>query len=94
MATKKVSLNEFRQIVKKIIKEENESNKELSYYVYETPKISIMWNGKTQPMGRFKSALEALDVIKKVMSAGSGVPNNNWQLQTPDGVIDISKDLY
>jgi hypothetical protein len=65
---------------------------DLSYYSYETPKVSLIWNGKPQP-GRYKSALEAMDVIKDTMASGSG-SKNFWQIRTPETVIDVDKEWY
>jgi hypothetical protein len=94
MATKKITMNELKTLVKQIIKEESEITRDLSYHEYETPKISILWNGHVQPMGYFKSALDALDAIKKIMSQGGGGGKNHWQLRTPGGLIDIDKSMY
>ena len=35
----------------------------LSYYIYSTPKVSVIWHNKVQPMGYFKSANEAINAL-------------------------------
>jgi hypothetical protein len=37
----------------------------LSYFTYETPCISILWNGKKQPLGMFKTLDEAIQVVEE-----------------------------
>lgn len=64
----------------------------LSYYVYETPRITILWNDIEQPLGRFVSAVDA---AKEAIRIGlkTGTPISNYKIKTPDGVLDIPQDL-
>ena len=82
----------YETVIKKKVKLNEEFEQDLSFYTYETPKVSLIWNGRPQP-GLYKSALDALDAIKKSMASGSG-SKNVWQIRTPDGVIDVDKELY
>jgi hypothetical protein len=60
----------------------------LEFYTYETPCISIYWNGKRQPYGLFKSALEALEQVERVRSSTGA--SDNWQLNIPAvGLVSI-----
>lgn len=62
--------------------------KPLSYYKYETPKVTIAWMGKVQPLGRFKSAEEAMEVINK-QSKGVKSELEKYSIVTPDKVIHL-----
>lgn len=42
--------------------------KPITYYQWETKKVSILWHGITQPYSRFYTALEALTEVKKIVS--------------------------
>ena len=66
--------------------------KPLSYYKYETPRITIYWKGKEQPLGRFKTAEDAFEVIKK-QSAMNG-DMDQYKIHTPDAILDLTKDGY
>jgi hypothetical protein len=68
------------------------NEKPLSWYKYETPRILVLWYGRPQPFGRFKSALEALRFIEEKMLPQ--YPNTLYQysLQTPDGIIPLGND--
>jgi len=61
--------------------------KPLNYYVYETPKIRVTWNGKVQPI-MFKTAAEALAYIQ-----GQTFNFGTWAIVTPDGVIPFNSIL-
>lgn len=67
--------------------------KPLSYFTYETPMVTILWNGKAQPLGRFKSAQEALDEIRKV-SGGIESEMLRYSIKTPDDVIPVKDVLF
>jgi len=57
-----------------------------SYFSYETPKISILWNGKKQPLGMFKTLDEAVKVIEKQRTTLS----EKWQVWIPGiGPMDV-----
>lgn len=64
------------------------ADKPMSYYKYETPKVSIYWNGKKQPLGMFKSAEEAYEVVKEQSSMYGNM--NEYEIHTPDKVIKLS----
>jgi len=56
------------------------------YYTYETPKIAILWNGKTQPVGLFKSLSDALHMVEILEQ------NRNfdlWQIRTPEHTFHV-----
>jgi len=59
--------------------------KTIEFYTYSSPCITILWNGHTQPLGFFKSAIEARDEIKQLEST----PGNfwRWTIKTPEGII-------
>lgn len=63
--------------------------KPLSYYKYETPKITISWKGKAQPYGRFKTAEEAFKKIKEV--AQTEKERAEFSIVTPDVVLKYSE---
>lgn len=67
-----------------------EVEKPLSYYKYETPKVRIAWKGKIQPLGMFKSAEEAYQVIENL----SNFPfeREEYSIVTPDKVIHLGKE--
>jgi hypothetical protein len=46
-------------------KQITETKKPLSYYHWETKKVSILWHGKVQPLGMFFSAEDAMKEILK-----------------------------
>jgi hypothetical protein len=62
--------------------------KPLTYYVYETPKITINWRGKTQPYGRFKSAEDALIFIKNISQTNAEL--SEYSIVTPDAILKVS----
>jgi len=62
--------------------------KPLTYYVYETPKITISWRGKTQPYGRFKSAEDALIFIKNISQTNAEL--SEYSIVTPDAILKVS----
>ncbi len=66
--------------------------KPLSYYKYETPKVKIAWKGKIQPLGMFKSAEEAMEVIKKQIN-GDYEELKNYAIVTPDKVLHYGKEF-
>jgi hypothetical protein len=68
-----------------------EIEKPLSYYKYETPKVRIAWKGRIQPLGMFKSAEEAYEVIEK---RTNGIPfeREEFSIVTPDKVIHLGKE--
>lgn len=63
----------------------------LSWYKYETPKVTIQWKGRAQPMGRFKSAEEALQVIKSQVQSVTDL--KDYKIVTPDGVLDVPAEF-
>jgi hypothetical protein len=60
----------------------------LSWYEYETARITVLWNGHTQPLGFFKSAIDAKKAVDKLKSTLS-VQTGKWELRTPNGIIPI-----
>jgi hypothetical protein len=62
----------------------------LSYYTYSTPVVTIIWKGKPQPLGRFKSAEEAYKEIQKQSSMYGNM--SEYEIKTPDKTIKLSKD--
>jgi hypothetical protein len=71
--------------------------KPMSYYKYETPKVRIYWKGNIQPLGMFKSAEEAYEVIKKEFAEakafGFGGKMSDYEIHTPDGIIKLSDGM-
>ena len=65
------------------------TEKPMSYYRYETPKVTIYWKGKLQPLGKFKSAEEAYEVIKKQSNMYGGI--ENYEIHTPDKIIKMEE---
>ena len=67
--------------------------KNIEYYTYSTPKISIVLNGKTQPYGLFKSAVEAVNFIR--LKLAQTLPDFlAHELSTPDGTIKLTPELF
>ena len=64
--------------------------KPLSYYTYGTPQVTILWQGKPQPFGRFKSAQEAYEVIQEQSSMYGNM--SDYEIKTPDKIIKLGKD--
>jgi hypothetical protein len=64
------------------------TEKPMSYYKYETPKVTIYWKGKPQPLGRFKSAEEAYEVIKKQSDRYGDI--KDYEIHTPDKIIKLA----
>ena len=66
--------------------------KDLNYYKYETPKITILWKGITQPMGFFYSAIAANKAINDIYNS---MPCNFelYKIQTPDGILTPIRTL-
>ena len=62
--------------------------KNLEIYSYETAKITILWNGIPQPLGLFKTAISAKELIEK-NHFGAPAELNKYQLQTPSGIINV-----
>ena len=71
--------------------------KPMSYYKYETPKVRIYWKGNIQPLGMFKSAEEAYEVIKKEFAEakafGFGGKMSDYEIHTPDAIIKLSDGM-
>jgi hypothetical protein len=65
-----------------------EVEKPMSYYKYETPKVQIYWKGKPQPLGRFKSAEEAYEVVKKQSLMYNDM--RDYEIHTPDKVFKFA----
>jgi len=65
-----------------------ETEKPISYYKYETPKVTIYWKGKLQPLGMFKSAEEAYEVIKKLSDRYGDI--KDYEIHTPDKRIKLA----
>jgi hypothetical protein len=67
--------------------------KPMSYYKYETPKVRIYWKGNVQPLGMFKSAEEAYEVIKKqfaeAKNLGFAGKMSDYEIHTPDKIIKL-----
>lgn len=57
---------------------------DLAYYSYSYPCITIFWKGIKQPMGMYKTALEALIAIDKL-----GFGRKDFKINTPDKLIDL-----
>ena len=64
-----------------------QSEKPMSYYKYETPMVSIYWNGKRQPLGMFKSAEEAYEIVKEQRAIYGDM--GSYEIRTPDKVIKL-----
>ena len=45
--------------------------KKLSFYTFETKRVSILWNGITQPFGNFYSATAAKEFIETKINSGT-----------------------
>jgi hypothetical protein len=60
------------------------------YYVYETPKIAILWNGKRQPVGLFKSIVDALSIVEKMEQTRNF---EKWEIETPDNTFRVTELL-
>lgn len=69
-------------------KTEVKEMKPISYYTFETAKITILWHGKIQPVGRFKSATEALRFVE-VIAAWSNTASE-YQLNCDGEIINVS----
>jgi len=65
---------------------QTETIKPLSWYKYEAPKITILWRGKTQPMGRYKTAEEAKQAIYGICQTEEQL--KQFSIYTPDAVIN------
>jgi hypothetical protein len=93
------SSNDTSEILEKVMKDLKENKmakggeieKPLSYYKYETPKVRIAWKGRIQPLGMFKSAEEAYEVIEE---RSNGIPfeREEFSIVTPDKVIHLGKE--
>ena len=57
---------------------------DLAFYSYSYPCITVLWRGKKQPMGVFKTALEALKAIDNL-----GFGRENFQIDTPEKIINL-----
>lgn len=64
--------------------------KPISYYKYETPKVTIYWKGKLQPLGIFKSAEDAFKVIKKQSALYNDI--SDYEIRTPDKILKFNDD--
>ena len=68
-----------------------EVEKPLSWYKYETAKITIEWKGIIQAVGRFKTAEEAMQKIVELerndISGQSDL--KHYKIVTPDGKLDV-----
>ena len=64
------------------------TNKPLSYYVYEMPKVTILWNGILQPIGMFKSAEIAANELKRI---GAHLPD--YSLNCDGTILNLSEYL-
>lgn len=58
----------------------------LSYYSYETAKVKILWRGKLQPLGIYKTAKEAVSKLEKIETSKNLL---NYSIATPDGNINF-----
>ena len=56
-------MTQIQKQIDKISLSRKDENKHLEYYKYDTAKVTILWNGITQPEGFFKSAIEAKNYI-------------------------------
>ena len=65
---------------------QTETIKPLSWYKYDTAKITILWKGITQPIGRFKTAEEALNTINSLCLNNTEI--TQFSIDTPNGVIN------
>lgn len=65
------------------------TDKPLSFYRYSTPCIYVKWNGKSQPIGRFKTAEEAKEAILRIESS---MPTklDLWTIETPENSIKLT----
>ncbi len=68
------------------------AKKPLSYYVYETRKVSIFWRGIKQPLGMFFSASDAYEEIKKQCLFSGGM--EHYSIHTPNDAIYLTKEGY
>ena len=66
--------------------------KPLTFYQYETKRIYITWYNKVQNnYGMFKTAAEAMEVIKRDIN--SGQPATAYHIHTPEEVLTASDYL-
>jgi hypothetical protein len=57
---------------------------------FEAARITLLWNGVTQPLGFFRKAKDAVDAAK---TADNSWPSavDKWELQTPVGRFKIEQ---
>jgi len=65
-----------------------ENIKQIDWYNYETKKVTILYKGIKQPLGLFKSANDALKVIKEISVFDNST--KDYSIHTPDGILNYS----
>ena len=65
---------------------QTENKKPLIFYQYETPKITILWKGNVQPMGRYKKAEDAKAAIYGICQTEEQI--KEFSIYTPDSIIN------